>query len=178
MPELPDVLVTDRLRLVVIGPAEAKAMIGGRREPGWHPDFPLPDDLDAVSLVRADGAGWGPRRIVRINGELTCGTIGFTGPPAPAADGVLEAEVGYGLVPDARGRGVVSEALAALLRETDRLGVRVRAGVRPENAASLRALAKAGFTELRAAVDDSDAGNADELIMVRPLHRPAAGPAR
>ncbi len=49
----------------------------------------------------------------------------------------------------ARGRGIATEALRALLAETDAAGVRVRAGVRPDNRASLKLLAGCGFTELR-----------------------------
>lgn len=103
----------------------------------------------------------GARHIVR--GATTLGGIGFYGPPEPAADGVLEAEVGYGLVAEARGWGFATEALRALLVETDRLGVRVRASVEPGNTASVRVLAKCGFTELRGSNEDG------ELVMGRPL---------
>ena len=64
---------------------------------------------------------------------------------------------------DARGHGAATEALRSLLAETDRLGVRVRASVSPENAASVRVLAKCGFTVLRGANEDG------ELVMARPL---------
>ena len=76
---------------------------------------------------------------------------------------MLETEVGFGLVEEARGHGAVSEALTALLEETDRAGVRIRASVRPENRASLRVLAACGFTQLRGSTEDG------ELVMVRPL---------
>lgn len=36
-------------------------------------------------------------------------------------DGVLEAEVGYGLISEARGHGLATEALRGLLAETDEL---------------------------------------------------------
>ena len=39
------------------------------------------------------------------------GTIGFKGPPARVEDRI-EVEVGYGLVPSARGAGLATEALA------------------------------------------------------------------
>ena len=80
-----------------------------------------------------------------------------------ADDDVPEAEVGYGLVEEARGDGVATEALTALLGEADRAGVRVRASVRPDNAPSIRVLAKCGFTELRGSNEDG------ELVMARPL---------
>jgi RimJ/RimL family protein N-acetyltransferase len=116
---------------------------------------------------------WGPRHITRTFDGLVFGSVGFFGPPtaapAPAGDGVPEAEIGYGLVADARGRGVATEAVRALLVLTDAIGVRVRACVRPENSASLRVLAKCGFTELRGGNEDG------ELVMARPLRGPTGG---
>ena len=100
-------------------------MRAGHRDPSWHPGYPRPDDVDAASLAR-DGETWGPRHIM-CDGQAV-GTIGPLGPPE---DG--EVEVGYGLVEAARGRGLATEALRALLAETDAAGVRVRAGVRPDN---------------------------------------------
>ena len=91
------------------------------------------------------------------------GSIGFFGPPEPAADEVPEIEVGYGLVDEAHGYGFATEALQALLASTDALGVRVRASVEPTNRASIRVLAKCGFTQLRGTTEDG------ELVMVRPL---------
>ena len=81
--------------------------------------------------------------------------------PVPPVD--CETEIGYGLVEAARGSGVATEALRALAAETDRLGVRLRASVEPGNRASVRVLAKCGFTELRGSDED---GN---LVMARPL---------
>lgn len=92
------------------------------------------------------------------------GSIGFFGPPDLTHE-VPETEVGYGLVEEARGWGFASEALRALLAETDEVGVRVRASVRPDNKASIRVLAKCGFTELRGADEDG------QLVMARPLPR-------
>jgi len=161
---LPAEVVTTRLRLPLVTPEERDDMLAGRRRPAWHPDYPREDDRDAVSMMPATAAPdpWGPRHVVRAVDGLVFGSIGFFGPPQ-AVDGVPEAEVGYGLVADARGRGVATEALKGLLGETDRLGVRVRASVLPENSASLRVLAKCGFTELRGASEDG------ELVMARPL---------
>jgi RimJ/RimL family protein N-acetyltransferase len=166
-PRLDAVVSTPRLRLELITPDDAARMRAGDRAPGWHPDYPRPDDLDAIGMVPATGAddelSWSPRHVVRAYDGLVVGSIGFFGPPAPAPDGVPEAEIGYGLVVDARGRGVATEAVTGLLVHTDRIGVRVRASVEPDNTASVRVLAKCGFTELRGS--DAD-GN---LVMARPL---------
>lgn len=158
---LPAEIVTPRLRLPLITAAEAADMRAGRRDPSWHPSYPLPDDVDAASMVR-EANPWGPRHIV-LDG-LAVGSIGLFGPPE---DG--EVEVGYGLVEEVRGRGLATEALRALLAETDRAAVRVRAGVQPENAPSLRVLAGCGFTELRGTDDEG------RLVLARPL--PERNPA-
>lgn len=166
---LDPVVTTPRLRLELISPAEAAAMMTGRRAATWHPDYPRPDDLDAVSTitrdpsVSADDLSWSPRHVVRAFDGLVVGSIGFFGPPRPADDGVPEVEIGYGLVEDARGRGVTVEAVSGILVHTDRAGVRVRASVAPGNTASVRVLATCGFTDLRGGDQD---GN---LVMARPL---------
>lgn len=156
----PDQVVTDRLTLMLWTPQDVAAIRAGEHRPGWHADFPREDDADASSMW-SDGDPWGPRSIVY--GELVVGSIGFFGPPEPAGDGVLETEVGYGLVEEARGLGLATEALTALLALTDGEGVRVRASVLPDNQASIRVLAKTGFTELRGTSEDG------ELVMARPV---------
>jgi RimJ/RimL family protein N-acetyltransferase len=174
MPALDGVVTTPRLRLELITREEAAAMMAGRRGPTWHPDYPRKDDLDGISMMpgpsspaSAEDLTWSPRHVVRAFDGLVVGSIGFFGPPAAADDGVLEAEIGYGLVVDARGRGVATEAVAGLLLHTDKLGVRVRASVEPGNTPSVRVLAKCGFTQLRGSDED---GN---LVMARPLPAPA-----
>jgi [ribosomal protein S5]-alanine N-acetyltransferase len=154
---LPGRIETERLRLVPVTPEDAADMRAGRRQDRWHPDYPRPDDIDAASLVRPGDTGhWGPRHVVL--GRLAVGSIGCFGPPA---DG--ETEVGLGLVPDVRGRGVATEALRGLLAATDAAGVRLRASVAPDDGASLRLLARCGFSQLRGSTE------AGELVMVRPV---------
>ncbi|WP_182377946.1 GNAT family N-acetyltransferase [Nocardioides sp. WS12] len=152
-------LATTRLRLVLWDAATVAAIKAGDRRPTWHPDFPREDDLGAASLWH-DGDPWGPRSIVRDG--VVVGSIGFFGPPQTADDGVPEAEVGYGLVEEARGQGLATEALEAVLVPIDRQHVRLRASIEPTNKASLRVAAKAGFTGLRGANEDG------ELVLVRP----------
>lgn len=158
---LPEVVITERLRLPLITEDEAAAMREGRRERLWHPDYPRRDDLDAIGFVRS-GNFWGPRHIVRAFDGIVFGSVGFFGAPENVG-GTPEVEIGYGLVGEARGRGVASEALTALLAHLDEAGVRVRASVEPENTPGLRLLAKVGFTQLRGSDGE---GN---LVMVRPL---------
>jgi RimJ/RimL family protein N-acetyltransferase len=160
-------VTTERLVLPLWDAATVAAIRDGARLAGWHRDFPREDDVSAASLWH-EGDAWAPRSIVR--GVTTLGSIGFFGPPQAAADGVPETEVGYGLVAEARGWGFATEALRALLGHTDEAGVRVFASVAPENAASLRVLAKCGFTQLRGPNEDG------ELVLARPLARPFGRP--
>lgn len=157
---LPAVIATERLRLPLWTAADVAAIRSGGRRDGWHRDYPRRDDADAATLWR-EGDSWGPRHLVR--GVTALGSIGFFGPPEPAADGVPEAEVGYGLVDEAHGYGFATEALLGMLAGADAAGVRVRASVAPTNAASIRVLAKCGFTQLRGTSEDG------ELVMVRPV---------
>ena len=153
---------TGRLSLVLWDADTVADIRAGRRRPDWHPDFPREDDEGAATLWR-DGDPWGPRSIVSLKQRLVIGSIGFFGPPEPAVDGVAEAEVGYGLVAAARGYGLATEALTALLERADAAGVRVRASIAPDNSASLRVAAKTGFTTVRGTTEDG------EMVLVRPL---------
>lgn len=157
---LPERLESDRLRLILMTATDVADMQAGRRQDRWHPDYPRRDDVDSTALFR-EGETWGPRHIVHQ--AQAVGSIGFYGPPAEAADGVSEAEVGYGLVEQARGLGLATEALALLCRVVDPLGVRLRASIDPVNAASLRVVAKCGFTQVRGSNEDG------ELVLVRPV---------
>jgi RimJ/RimL family protein N-acetyltransferase len=157
---LPQTVTSERLTLPLWTPDEVVDIRAGRSRQGWHPDYPRQDDRDAATLYQP-GDPWAPRHIVR--GTTALGSIGFFGPPEAAPDGVPEVEVGYGLVEEARGWGFATEALQALLAETDAVGVRVRASVEPTNKPSVRVLAKCGFTELRGGNEDG------ELVMARPI---------
>ena len=152
---LPERIATERLRLILVTPDDAADMREGRHQDRWHRDYPRQDDVDSAVFVEA-GNPWGPRHVVL--GVEAVGSIGFFGAPD---DG--ECEVGYGLVPEVRGRGIATEALRGVLAETDRLGLRVRARTEADNRASVRVLAKAGFTDLRGSDEEG------LLVMARPL---------
>ena len=160
---LPTVIRTERLVLPLWTPEVALAVQSRGRRPEFHPDFPRQDDVDAAGGW-ADGDPWGPRSIVR--GSTVLGSIGCFGPPHPAADGVPETEIGYGLVAEARGWGFATESVLALVAALELLGVGVRASTEPRNRSSLRVLAKARFTDLRGPDDDG------LLVLARP--RPTA----
>lgn len=153
-----DPVLTARLSLPLWTAEDVTLIRSGDRRPEWHRDFPREDDRDAASLWR-EGDVWGPRSIVR--GVTVLGSIGFFGPPDPE-DPTGEVEVGYGLVAEAWGWGFATEALQGLLAHVEGP---VRATIDPDNARSLRVVAKCGFTQLRGATEDG-------LVLVRPRLRP------
>ncbi len=71
---------------------------------------------------------------------LVVGSIGCFGPPA---DGVVE--VGYGLAPQARGGGLMTDVLSGMVRSLEASGLSVVAHTEPDNVASHRVLARLGF---------------------------------
>jgi RimJ/RimL family protein N-acetyltransferase len=79
------------------------------------------------------------------------GTAGFFGPP----DEVGVVGLGYGVVPEARGQGLATEALTALLAfaSADARVHLVQADVSHENVASQRVMQKAGM--VRVSSDDA-----------------------
>jgi ribosomal-protein-alanine N-acetyltransferase len=94
-------------------------------------------DREFVTRERSEGIIWA----ISLRGDdEVIGDIGYT------PDG-LNAEVGFKLHPDHWNQGLISEALAAVVRflftETDTL--RVEALARPANAASRAVLLKSGF---------------------------------
>ncbi|MFZ3474569.1 GNAT family N-acetyltransferase [Streptomyces sp. 4.24] len=89
--------------------------------------------------------GWGPYAIIRASDRRAIGGIGFHG--APDADG--RAEVGYDLLPSARGNGHATEALKALTAWAfGQPGTTLLAATTDaDNAPSQGVLGRTGFTE-------------------------------
>jgi RimJ/RimL family protein N-acetyltransferase len=107
------------LRLLTRG--EAERVIGRRRDPAadspWAAGYPLDGDARAcaayVSHLPVSGGDdavevFGYYQVLE-EGEVV-GGIGFHGPPSGHV-----VEVGYGVVPGVRGRGVATQALRILL---------------------------------------------------------------
>jgi RimJ/RimL family protein N-acetyltransferase len=97
-----------------------------------------------VTLRNYERRGYGMFAILDRSSE---DVIGFCGLVHPG--GQPEAEIKYALRRDAWGRGIATEAVAALLRHGARAhGLRrVIATVAPDNAASQRVLLKAGMAQ-------------------------------
>jgi [ribosomal protein S5]-alanine N-acetyltransferase len=107
---------------------------------------------DAVALREVTQDGWvedlaarsgdrtlSPWAIVLRDGGAVAGFCGFFVRP------VKGITVGYGIVPEYRGRGLATEAAAAVLDWAERHGVDVYASIRPPNPASVRVLEKIGM---------------------------------
>ena len=126
----------------------------------WDP--PLPDDhaslagvaqplADAVSAF-ADGRAlrwW--LRLRQPDGSAAPGVIGSVHLSAIARGPFHSANLGYALDAAQQGRGLMREALQAVLAEgfSSRVNLhRVQAGVRPENGRSMGLLWRLGFAEI------------------------------
>ena len=107
-------------------------------------DWPHEDTYDAFRMFSG-----GPGTFLVLEDGLVVGDCGWFGPPED--DGTVE--IGYGLAPSARGRGLGLAAVRLLVEWVFGAGAAaVRAEVLPGNEASLRLLARLGFedTGLRA----------------------------
>jgi RimJ/RimL family protein N-acetyltransferase len=140
---------TPRLELHAIDVAEAGRIAA--RSPGpadaWAGDFPFDGDVGAVgAFLRATATHgeqrpFGYYRITRLADGRAIGGLGFKGRPAGGC-----VEIGYGLVPSARGHGYAAEAVIALLTVAAGHGLsRVIADTAPDNISSQRTLVRAGF---------------------------------
>ncbi|MFC5909517.1 GNAT family N-acetyltransferase [Streptacidiphilus monticola] len=143
-------LTTARLMLQETTPAEAAVIAAGGRSV-WHWTDGVPGDgvRSLAGIVgRADDVGWflpgwGLYVVTSRESGEALGAVGFHGPPGP--DGC--AELGYELAPSTRGRGLGTEAVAAMCAEVlGRPGVRgLVACTACDNTASQRLLLRCGF---------------------------------
>lgn len=148
---------TPRLILHAIDESQGRRICARIPAPGdkWATDYPFAGDLVAVgSFLRSieeqgEQRPFGYYQIIPVTFGLAVGGVGFKGPPH---DGSIE--VGYGLVPSARGRGYAAEALTALLAIAANHGIAtVIADTTGDNIASQRTLTRAGFTFVGAGND-------------------------
>ena len=124
----------------------ARAVVEGLPLPVAHaPDWPHPDTADAVRPLADHPDDTGPGTFLVVEDDVVVGDVGWFGPPDE--DGFCE--VGWGLAPSARGRGVATEAVRQLLAWCAQQGARsVRAEVLPDNLPSLALAARLGFTDI------------------------------
>src|SRR5580698_1777627 len=109
---------TSRLQLHAVDVAEAERIVARSAGPAdvWADDFPFEGDVGAVgaflraTAARGEQRPFGYYRITRLADGRAVGGIGFKGQPEGGS-----VEIGYGLVPSARGFGYAAEAVVALL---------------------------------------------------------------
>jgi RimJ/RimL family protein N-acetyltransferase len=154
-------ITTERLLLRRLTLAEARAVAALDREGRqWAPDYPTEGDLVVAGIAVEAGEHYDESSefgvfqvLVRDSGEVV-GGIGFIHPPEQGA-----VEVGYGLAESARGQGLATEALRAVVERASQLGATtVVAMTAVDNIASQRVLERLGFTRLDAVVDDEEDG--------------------
>lgn len=147
------------LARVLAGPGDA-----GAGERSWAAGYPLPGTRVAARALLArddDGSGpWGMYEIIlRASGQVI-GDIGFHGPPDESGT----VEIGYGIVKQCRGRGLVGEAAVAVcdLAWSSLAVNRIVAYTQEDDAASAGVLRHAGFQE------DSAANGLRRFTLARP----------
>jgi RimJ/RimL family protein N-acetyltransferase len=144
-------LVTTRLMLHPMSPAEAAAVLAGKPTAGalWAIGYPDDGDragarrfLDNCTNATAGTQPFGAYEIRRRRDGHAIGGVGFHGAP----DGDGQVTIGYGLISAARGHGYASEALRALLTFARSQGVvSVKGDADLDNIGSHRVMASAGM---------------------------------
>jgi ribosomal-protein-alanine N-acetyltransferase len=144
------IIRTERLDLVPVEPPDAHAVLSGERRPEWAGDYPTEGDLVIASLisetsvVRTDA--YVPYKIIlRASGQVI-GGCGFLGPP----DSTGSVEIGYGLAPSQRGKGIATEAVKGLVDQAwrDPVVKLVFAFTDKDNEPSQGVLRRAGFLQI------------------------------
>jgi RimJ/RimL family protein N-acetyltransferase len=138
-----------RLELHAIDVDEGERIVSKTPAPAdsWADDFPVEGDAGAAaaflraSASQGDQRPFGFYRITRLDDGRAIGGIGFKGQPENSC-----VEIGYGLVPSARGQGYAAEAVAGLLTVAAEKGLsKVIAETTADNIASQKTLIRAGF---------------------------------
>lgn len=148
-------------------PAEAGQWLDGSRSPEWAAGYPTSGTRASVELflefVRQGrwAPGFGMYTIRPIDG-LVCGGWAFYGPP----DETGRVEIGYGLAPSGRGRGLMTDAVRAAIRwGSGRPEVRcIWATPDDDNLASIAVLERAGLVKV---VDESGSGRYEFRVQHR-----------
>jgi len=108
-------------------------------------NWPHADTADALRPLAEHPDDTGPGTFLVLHEGLVVGDCGWFGPP----DASGEAEIGYGLAPSVRGKGLGTATVQALLEWVRAQGAaHVRAEVLPGNEASLRLLRRLGFEQV------------------------------
>lgn len=134
------IIETERLSLRVASDKEMKDLIGRQSDEILKTAYT--EMLDGCIRCPEDRI-WYAVWMISLKNGVCVGDLSFKG---PALGGAVE--IGYGIDEEYRGNGYASEAVkaAAVWAMTQNGVTRVEAETDPENTASQRVLAKAGFT--------------------------------
>lgn len=144
---------TDRLNLECASPAAlAELRAGGSGGFGWLGAGPLEGTRDAAGLAWSSyengclRAEFGIFVVVRKEDGRAIGSLGFHSAP----DAAGRTEIGYDLVPEARGQGYATEAVRALAARTfaNTPTKALFAHTEPANSPSQAVLSRAGFVRV------------------------------
>jgi RimJ/RimL family protein N-acetyltransferase len=141
-------LETERLVLETLTVDEAAAIRAGDRAGRvWADDYPSDGDAVVAAVIGEAGEHYDeriPLGVLQVRLRSTGEAVGGIGFLFPESDG--EIEVGYGLSESARGLGLASEALAAVVELARSHGLRRMVALTDvDNTASHRVLERAAF---------------------------------
>lgn len=159
-------IVTERLRLQLLGPEAIRALLAGDRPAAERltgvtipPEFGVDADRPflTVQLSRIgqmpQGQAWMVRLVRLRQSGAVIGSIGFHGPPAL----LRRAEMGYTIFEPWRRQGYALEAVRALLDWATRQGApSVFLSIGPTNVASLAIARRLGFYQVGEQMDEVD----------------------
>lgn len=143
------VLRNDQVSLEPISSATARRILDRQEHPGdrWHAEYPFADELAPLRSLASSPpttSHFTMYVIRRPADGLAVGGLGFFGPP----DREGTVELGYGLVPSARGEGLATAAVMLALEHAQAWGARrAAADTEVTNGASRRVLTKSGLLE-------------------------------
>ena len=127
--------------------SDAHAVLSGVRRPDWAIDYPTEGDIVIAGLIARNSTARTDsythyKITLRAMGQVI-GGCGFLGPP----DAAGSVEIGYGLVPSERGKGIATEAVKGLLEAawTDPVVNLVVASPDRDNEPSRAVLRRVGF---------------------------------
>ena len=133
------VIRTERLTVRTASDGEMRKLIAEEPDEGLKAAY---GEMLALSEAHPDRRQWYTAWLIELPTGERVGDLCFKG---LSEDGVTE--IGYGLLPEFRGRGYASEAVKAAVRwAAEQDGVRtIEAETDPENLASQSVLARVGF---------------------------------
>ncbi len=164
---------TGRLRLRPCRPSDIPGMLRGLNDWGiaqWLPGPPFPySEADAHDFIRMSTASMPPSAyaVAELGSDAFLGTLGLAGTGAVA-------ELGYWLLPANQGRGIMREAIAALLQRRPSALTSIFATVDRGNASSIKLLEASGLYCVGEHVRETPNRQGNLVVLRYELHFPQA----